>query len=134
MIEHPHATEPRTIRIVLPYPPSELSPNARCHWAAKAKKIKKYRQDARLFALEMTKGEKGIFVRPLMRLAFYAKDKRSGFKDGDNAIGAFKAGRDGIADSGMVADDSVFDIASPIVLGVDKENPRVEVIITEQGP
>jgi crossover junction endodeoxyribonuclease RusA len=80
----------------LPFPPKELSPNARLHWTAKARAVKKYRADCYLLA-KMAKikidweGDIHLFVN------FYPPIKRR--YDLDNLAARMKAGMDGIADA-----------------------------------
>jgi crossover junction endodeoxyribonuclease RusA len=91
--------------IVLPWPPRELSPNARVHWARRAKAARAYRE-----ACYWLCKQAGIVAPKDGRIAldvrFYPPSRRR--RDDDNAIGSFKAGRDGIADA-LGVDDSRFD-------------------------
>ena len=81
----------------LPWPPKELSPNARVHWAKKSKAAKAYRLQCGF----MTKAAKIIVPdiegRLHLWITFYPPDKRH--RDDDNMIASFKSGRDGIADA-----------------------------------
>lgn len=87
--------------IELPWPPKELSPNARVHFHAKASATRVYRDAAywlavparRLFDLE---GE------IMVRCEFFPPDKRR--RDLDGMFSSIKAGLDGIADSLQVND------------------------------
>lgn len=92
------------MRITLPYPPKELNPNGRLHWAKKHKVTKKYRQDCRLLVL---RSRAKITWDGLIhiRIMFYPPDRRR--RDDDNMLAAFKAGRDGVADA-LGVDDSRF--------------------------
>lgn len=99
----------------LPWPPAALSPNARPHWAAKARAAKTYRATC----FWVTK-EAGL-LRPaggaILLLTFCPPDKRR--RDDDNLIAMFKAGRDGIAQA-LGVDDSVFEVRhqiGPVVRG-----------------
>lgn len=90
--------------ITLPWPPRELSPNARGHWATKSRAAKKYRTMCHLMALQSkivaaTEGE------VLLDLTFCPPDRRR--HDDDNCLAAFKAGRDGLADA-LGIDDNRF--------------------------
>ena len=79
-------------RLSLPWPPKELSPNYRGHWAPQAAAKKKYRFAVRILALQhpLPIPEEGpIFLE----VEFYAPDNRP--RDQDNMIAAFKAGQDG---------------------------------------
>lgn len=90
-------------KIVLPWPPRELSPNARVHWSVRAAKAKRYRADCSLLArvanIQAPEGQ------ILLSLEFVPPDRRA--RDDDNLIAAFKAGRDGIADA-LGIDDKRF--------------------------
>lgn len=91
--------------ITLPWPPKQLSPNARTHWANKARITKKYRADCYL----LTKA--GSLTMPAERavlwLTFCPPDRRR--RDDDNLIAAFKAGRDGLAEA-LGIDDSALSL------------------------
>ena len=80
--------------LVLPWPPKELSPNARGHWAAKAKIAKSYRTDCAILTRQA--GLKIDWSGPIHAwIDFYPPDRRH--RDDDNCVAAFKSGRDGIA-------------------------------------
>jgi crossover junction endodeoxyribonuclease RusA len=81
--------------MMLPWMPKELSPNARVHWAKKAKAAKSYRADCHVVA--KSAGVKMPDGPALLCLTFHPPDKRA--RDDDNLIASFKAGRDGIADA-----------------------------------
>ena len=80
--------------VILPWPPKELSPNARIHWAKKAPIAKKYKQ----IGYALTK-EAGLIAPDCERIAmwldFYPPDRRA--RDDDNIIASFKNCRDGVA-------------------------------------
>lgn len=82
--------------LMLPWPPSILSPNSRAHWSVKSKAAKDYRATCGW----LTKAEKVVIDWDgvvHMWITFYPPDKRH--RDDDNLISAFKSGRDGIADA-----------------------------------
>lgn len=89
--------------LVLPWPPKELSPNARVHWAKKSATAKRYR-----LACHVLTRQSGI-VAPegvvSLVLTFCPPDRRR--RDDDNCLSSMKAGRDGIADA-LGIDDSRF--------------------------
>lgn len=101
-----------TDKIVLPWPPKVLSPNARVHWSAKSKGAKVYR--AACFAL--CKAAKITAPahegRLHLWLEFFPPDRRH--RDDDNMIASFKSGRDGIADA-LGIDDKRF-VTHPMVM------------------
>ena len=83
------------MKIMLPWPPTGLSPNARNHWAKLAKLKKQYREACAWQAIEQG-------VRPMqasalhLTLTFHAPSRRQ--YDLDNALARMKAGLDGLAD------------------------------------
>lgn len=82
--------------VILPWPPKELSPNAKLHWAKKAKFTKSYRQTAWALSLEAKiKANKDGKVE--MDITFCPPDKRH--RDYDNMVASIKAGLDGLADA-----------------------------------
>ena len=126
--------------VTLPWPPKGLSPNARLHWAAKAKQAKAYRMacfalciEAGLKAPEPKNevleilGLKAGVGRLHLWIDFYPPDRRH--RDDDNMIAAFKSGRDGIADA-LGIDDKRF-VCHPYVQ--DQVGGYVKVRITS-GP
>lgn len=83
------------IRFALPWPPKELSPNARLHWARLARAKKSYRSVCALRAREQ--GVQRVQAERLhVSLTFCASSKRA--YDLDNALARMKAGLDGLAD------------------------------------
>lgn len=82
--------------VTLPWPPSELSPNARVHWTKKAKAAKAYRLIAAWAAVGMGPGR-------TVSITFNPPDKRA--RDLDNMLASIKSGLDGIASS-IGIDDS----------------------------
>ncbi len=88
--------------IVLPWPPTELSPNARMHWARLAKAKKAYRAACAWQA--KAQGAKPVAADRLhLTLTFYAPTRRA--FDLDNALARCKAGLDGLCDV-LGVDDS----------------------------
>lgn len=91
--------------VSLPWPPKELSPNARVHWAKLAKAKKQYRQVAFWLAKE---AKLQAPAKELIRvdLTFFAPTKHA--RDRDNLLASMKAGLDGLADA-LGIDDQCFD-------------------------
>ena len=83
------------MKLILPWPPKELSPNARSHWSKKAKAAKIYRYACHVITL--SSGIKAPEGRVLLVLEFVPPSRRA--FDDDNLVARFKAGRDGIADA-----------------------------------
>ena len=125
--------EKAVLRIVLPLPPKELNPNIarRTHWAVKGRKVGRYRAEADFLTQDAIReqGPRGIpWKAATVRVTFYFRDRRR--RDRDNLLASLKAGFDGIADAGVVVNDSEFTYR-PVVVEVDAKNPRVLVVIEE---
>jgi crossover junction endodeoxyribonuclease RusA len=98
------ATETNAERISLPWPPKDLSPNARVHWSKKSKSAKAYRKAC--WALVKEAGLTAPKEGPIhLWLDFYPPCNRK--RDDDNLVAIFKSGRDGIADA-LGVDDNRF--------------------------
>lgn len=91
-------------RVVCPWPPHQLNPNARMHPAKRAPFAAKYRRDCWALTLE-ARMRAPATGRIKLRIDLFPPD--SALRDDDNAISSFKAGRDGIADA-LKADDVRF--------------------------
>lgn len=100
------------MNIILPWPPTALSPNTRSHWSALARAKKAYRAACSAQALEQ--GARRIKADKLhLSLTFYPPTRRK--FDLDNALARVKAGLDGLAD----------------VLGVDDSNWSLSIAKAE---
>ena len=96
-------------QVTLPWPPKELNPNQKLHWAKKNSVAKKYKaacewacKEAKITAPE-TEGRIYVWID------FYPPDRRR--RDEDNAIAAIKHGLDGVAQA-IGVDDSRFRLLS----------------------
>ena len=90
-----------TIEIDLPLPPRECHPNARPHFMARARAVKRYRNLA---------GTVGYCSRPPAPLEGPTITARWRFgtahrRDPDNLLASLKAGIDGLVDAGVLAND-----------------------------
>jgi crossover junction endodeoxyribonuclease RusA len=96
------------IFVVLPWPPKDLSPNARVHWSKKSAAAKAYRHEcgwtvkAAQLALALDAGKhvdpKFSASGPItLDIEFFEPDKRA--RDIDNMLASIKSGIDGIADA-----------------------------------
>lgn len=120
------------VEVILPLPSRRLSPN--CPTAsigsrmAKAATAKKYRNDTKK-AITEQQIESGPWNKCTVQAKFYYAMKRR--RDQDNAMAMLKSAYDGIVDAMLVVDDDYehMERVSP-VFGVDKESPRLELIIT----
>jgi len=86
----------------LPWPPADLSPNARGHWSKLARAKKAYREACAWTAKQQ--GAQKLTADALhLTLTFHAPTKRA--YDLDNALARMKSGLDGLADV-LGVDDS----------------------------
>ena len=94
------------MQVSLPWPPKELKPNARVHWAEKARAAKRHKQDCMIIC-------QGAGLRALpwkamaVGITFHPPSARRA--DIDNMLAAMKAGLDGLAAATGV-DDSTWTI------------------------
>ena len=88
--------------IILPWPSTALSPNARTHWAKLAKTKRMYREACACSAKEQGLDRMNADALHLT-LTFYAPTRRA--FDLDNALARIKSGLDGLADV-LGVDDS----------------------------
>lgn len=116
-------------RVIVPFPPVELSPNYRGHWSKKSGPAKNYRKLCWALALAAKlkvptyAGKEGpIFVR----LDFFPPNRNR--RDDDNVPASFKSGRDGIADA-LRTDDARFRTENVL-----HEQPRSCVVVTLVDP
>jgi Holliday junction resolvase RusA-like endonuclease len=120
--------------VTLPLPQKALSPNAsnRIPWAVKAKAIRDYRWAAKMACLSALReaGEVCAWDGAVVEAHFFFKVNRT--HDNDNLNASLKAARDGLADAGLVKDDTSIRNVEPVV-AVDKNDPRVELWITKGG-
>lgn len=112
--------------ITLPLPNKILSPNARPHWAQKARYTRAARHRAKLTALAAFANQPGPHVYQHYTLAFHFPNAIR--RDDDNAAAACKAYRDGIADALKMDDHHLTMSAAPLIL-TDPANPRLEITL-----
>ena len=92
------------IEIVLGWPPSDLSPNARLHWAKLARAKKQYRNACFSVSKEQLKkfNTENIPEKLVLEMTFIPPDRRS--YDRDNLVARMKSGIDGLADALKIND------------------------------
>ena len=110
--------------ITLPIPHKKLSPNARCHWAIKAKHKKNARQCAQVYSSINGVKRGDTFAGYRMEFTFNDRCRR----DKDNAIASCKAYLDGIADA-CGQDDNEWEFFGVKFMEPDKNNPHVKIIM-----
>ena len=114
------------ITIRLPWPPKELSPNARVHWAKKAKATRHCWAYAFGAAYDSRAKLKGVDGPLDLWLTFNPPDRRK--RDDDNLVAMFKGYRDGIAGA-LNIDDSRFRLH--VQRGEPTKGGEVVAVITE---
>lgn len=122
-----------SVTIIIPLPPEALKPNARAHWARKARAVKAYRKQAWAATMAATDRRRAMtperWAKASVRVvAFYPSARHP---DPDNLIASLKAAFDGIADAGLIADDKGLWPERPAILK-DKQNPRIELTISQE--
>lgn len=123
--------------VTVPLMHKSLSPNARCHWATKARAVKLARSHAKasamLFLYDWGRENGGRCLPPRwekagIRATFYLRDRRGMDADADNRIASLKAAIDGTADAGVIENDRGLVWASPpIEHAIDAKRPRVVI-------
>lgn len=115
--------------IVLPWPPKQLNPNSRTHWAVKAKFTKACRLRAGLetkVARVKVDWEGKIDVH----IAFHPPDRRE--RDQDGMLSSCKAYLDGIAD-GLWVNDNRFRLHLDVGEVVKGGKVVVKLVNNERG-
>ena len=79
--------------LVLPWPPKELSPNARVHRLAKARVARTYREAC----WALTKQSKLVPPGMHLKITFVPPTRQP--RDLDNCLASIKSGLDGVADA-----------------------------------
>lgn len=115
-----------TLKISLPWPSPDLSPNARLHWSRVAAAKAKQRQHARITTVHQMVAQGLDFSgkkSATLTLIFCPPDARK--RDMDNVLASLKAALDGIADATAV-DDSGWCLV--LKWGQKTTNGRVDVL------
>lgn len=111
--------------LVIPGPPPvSLNQQERMHWAQRQRLRDWWAQQAWLAWMEAGRPR---FQRPTVQYRLYYKTNRR--RDADNAIASCKPILDGLKGHAFDDDHSGIVTILPPIIGVDKQNPRVEIII-----
>lgn len=116
-----------SVEISLPLPHPSLSPNSRKHWATKARWVKTFRDLARIAAIEAMPCSPH-WPSATVRCTFTFPDRRK--RDADNLLASMKSAFDGLADAGIVANDSGFRHLPIVITEPDKSKAGVVVKVT----
>lgn len=121
-----------TIELVITLPQEALNPNSSVGMWGKAKAKKDHKTEAWLVAMNWL-NERNLdpprWAAATIQCRFYFAKKRR--RDKDNFAAAMKAAFDGIAQAGIVANDSGF-TPLPVIMDIDQNRPRVVIEIIEQ--
>lgn len=106
-----------TLLVELPWPSKNLHPNARCHWAVRARETKSHRRAAYFLATAASRARPTSSWpdRIPIRLLFYPPVTRA--RDRDGLVSMCKAYLDGAADA-LGVNDNRFEL------------PRIEIMET----
>jgi crossover junction endodeoxyribonuclease RusA len=115
------------MKISLPWPPSELSPNKRQHWTKKSAAVAKYRELCHQTAL-MQAYRQTLRAAPYrVTILFVAPDRRR--YDVDNLLARLKSGLDGVCDALKINDVQFRTIVIRRAVGIKVGS--VDVVIEE---
>jgi len=95
------------IELMLPFPPTELSPNSRLHWAKLAKAKKTYRQACWAVTVDQLKIRTDAVPDGPLRLTLEFVKPTMREMDRDNLLARMKSGLDGMCDA-LKIDDKRF--------------------------
>jgi crossover junction endodeoxyribonuclease RusA len=98
------------MQIELPWPPKELSPNARGHWGKAEAARKKFKADCWTATKDFLMKHSGQYVylqqgKLPINIMFHQPDRRE--RDADNLMARMKYGFDGIAEA-LGVNDKIF--------------------------
>ena len=117
------------ITIELPWPSSDLSPNARVHWSVKAKATRTARNYAKLYTLYEYSGEQlHRWDNFRCTWTFHPLDLR--LRDEDNLVSSMKSARDGVCDALGIDDSQIKETVSRFG-EVDRPDGRVVMTLEE---
>jgi crossover junction endodeoxyribonuclease RusA len=114
-------------KIVLPWPPAELSPNARVHWTLKSRKAKQYKHDC--WALTLAAKVK-VETEGKINLHITFRPPSNRRRDQDNMVAQAKYAFDGMA-LALGVDDSRF--SSQFEIGELIRGGAIEVTFLEEA-
>jgi len=124
------ASQNEGVKLVLPYPPSELLPNKKASWQKKMVLTKQLRQQA---FYEILAQDNRIRMMDSVSLTLTFYPPNGILADFDSLYRAFKPFQDALVDTHILQDDSP-KVIKKVTLQMgkpDKEHPRTEIEIEE---
>ena len=119
------------MKVITKIPSASLSPNSRSHWRVKHKASKAIKRSTALgvrIALALDgKPEDLPWHEVELQATYYHKCKRR--RDPDNLVALLKYPIDGLVLGGLLIDDDMITL-KPVNRLIDKDNPRLEMVIT----
>lgn len=111
-------------------PTTPLSPNSRAHWRTKHKASKRLK-DITAFSTATAIVREQLVGTPFHEVTllatYYHNCRRR--RDPDNHIAMLKYAIDGLVLGGLLIDDDKITL-KPVQFAIDKENPRLELLVT----
>jgi len=121
----------KKIKLILPYPPSELLPNKKSSWRTKMRVSRNFKQLCLALLVEQDYYMSYLYMdcQVTLDITFIPPSKK--MADYDSLFRALKPGIDAIVDASIIKDDSPKYIKKvTLQMGKpDKEHPHTEVII-----
>lgn len=109
-------------------PPESLNKQERMHWGERRRVRQRWKDEA---AVAWLNAGRPRFHRPAVQYrVYYATHRR---RDPDNVVASLKPVMDGLKGKAFADDHSGVVTILPPVIGVDRERPRVEIVIRETG-
>ena len=124
-----------SVKIIMPLPSPYLSPNRPTGSHGSRMRKMQIAKKQRKLARELIKNEQiesGPWSKATIQAFFYHKQKRK--RDGVNFNAMLKSAQDGIVDAGLIVDDNAECLTTlPPVFNIDKEFPRVELLVINKS-
>lgn len=126
----------KQLTIELPWPPAELSPNARVHYFALSRAKKRYRRACWLSTLEQKVRLPAVVPARFHVWLEFSPPDRDAWRsyDRDNLIARMKAGLDGICDALQIDDDRFESPRADLVAATAEGGVRVRITGAGETP
>jgi len=112
-------------------PPTQLSPNARVHWATRARVAKKYKTACHFSICQQSNSDERVGWRKAKAIITFYRPRKGRPADPDNLMASMKYAIDSLVSSGVVADDRGIVSEFGGVMD-DNECPRVQIELTQE--